>query len=197
MAQPAKKSSGGTLQDIMNTMAGRPDSAAADASAERAAVRGVLSEADAYARIDPLLAGLLKQYRDTQARHEQLLRANGACDPMTEVAADLAESCDSAVQTRMIELREQIVMRQAAEELMRDSLESEKASARYNKKLDLHAREIAADNDLCKKEARESYMFVLFLWWMLQEALFATQIKLSAAHAFAQASDHDRRLIAV
>jgi hypothetical protein len=177
-------------------MAGRVENVAATAQGQtrpalRPAGAGVLSEAEAYAHFDPVLASLLKQYRDAQAHYETLLRKNGAHDAMAEVAADMADSYDSAVETRILELRQQATIRRAAEAMMQESIDRMAASKRYHDKLAADARNSEAARDRTKREARESYMFVMFLWWMLQETLRETQRRLSAASAFARVTRHE------
>ena len=179
-----------SLHDIMNMMAARVDGY----MPERPAARGVLTEAEAYAHGDPLLAELLKEYRDIQTRYETQLRRNGADDAMVDVLADMAGSADSAVETRLIELRACTHARALAEQRMQESLEMMGASTRYQEKIRAYADRVQSAALRAKKEAAESsYLFVIMLLWLLQESLRETQRRLSLANDFAVVSSRDDR----
>jgi hypothetical protein len=83
-----------------------------------------LDEFEAFMTVDPLLAMLHKQLAEARVHYNSLKQKRGASDPMTEIAADQAESAESAMQTRLIELRSDCskqrdvlrVMRQAKEQ---------------------------------------------------------------------------------
>lgn len=64
-----------------------------------------LDEFEAFMTVDPLLAMLHKQLAEARVHYNSLKQKRGASDPMTEIAADQAESAESAMQTRLIELR--------------------------------------------------------------------------------------------
>lgn len=182
-----------SLQDIMNMMAQRVEGYAP----ERPAVRGVLTEAEAYAHSDPLLAELLKDYRDNQHRYETLLRKHGADDAMVDVAADMAGSADTAVETRLIELRACAHSRALAEQRMQESLEMMNASTRYHEKIRAYTDRVQSAALRAKKEAAEaSYLFVIMMLWMLQESLRETQRRLSLVNDFAIVSSRDERRMA-
>lgn len=59
-----------------------------------------------YASIDPVLASLYKQYLEAKDNLGKLLVASGENDPMTEVAWDMHDSLRSAVETRLLELKD-------------------------------------------------------------------------------------------
>lgn len=181
-----------SLHDIMNMMAARVDGFAP----ERPATRGVLTEAEAYAHGDPLLAELLKEYRDIQTRYETQLRRNGADDAMVDVLADMAGSADSAVETRLIELRACTHARAMAEQRIQESLEMMSASTRYHEKIRAYADRVQSAALRAKHEAAESsYLFVVLMLFLLQESLRETQRRLSLASDFAVVSSHDERRI--
>lgn len=110
--------------------------------------REPLSELEAFARLDPLLAHLNKQYLNAKAEHAELRRLNGADDPMAEIAADMEDSSWCAMQTRYLELRRdgekmreaQRLMREEAEQVEEEKeLEKEKKKALdYNRLLELY-----------------------------------------------------------
>ncbi|MBU0859621.1 MAG: hypothetical protein KJ667_06765 [Alphaproteobacteria bacterium] len=199
MSRQIQKSGGQSLQDIMNMMAQRVDGLQTASPLSALTARGILSEAEAYAHFDPLLAQLLKHYRDAQSRYEELLRKNGSGDAMVDVAADMAASSDSAMETRLIELRTNNTMRRMAEARIRESIEMMNASTRYNEKLRNHA--LRRSGDIARQrmeEAREGIMWVWFLMMLLQDTLRETQRRLSAAQHFSRVSSHDdeRRIVA-
>ncbi len=182
------------LQDVMNMMARRPDGCAPIAVDKS---RAAVSEAEAYARFDPLLAGLLKDSRDAQGHHEILNRRHGAADPMTSVASDMASSADAAVQTRLIELRACPDTRVLAEEFIEAHLESIAAGARHREKMNNFAHQVADETRRVREDrARDSFFWMMMLWMMLNDVVMETQRRLSLAQDFAVVSNHNRRAVA-
>ncbi len=59
-----------------------------------------------YASIDPVLASLYKQYLEAKETLGKLLVKGGDQDPMTEIAWDMHDSLRSAVETRLLELKD-------------------------------------------------------------------------------------------
>lgn len=59
-----------------------------------------------YIRIDPVLAQLYKQYCDAKNHLGQLLAGPNPNDAMAEIAWDMHDSLRGAIETRLIELRE-------------------------------------------------------------------------------------------
>lgn len=59
-----------------------------------------------YASLDSVLASLYKQYCAAKETLGKLLVNNGAQDPMTEVAWDVHDSLRSAIETRLLELKD-------------------------------------------------------------------------------------------
>lgn len=59
-----------------------------------------------YASVDPVLASLYKQYCAAKENLGKLLVEKGASDPMTEVAWDVHDSLRSAIETRLLELKD-------------------------------------------------------------------------------------------
>lgn len=179
-------------------MARRPDGCAPLAASKGADNRrAVPTEAEAYARLDPLLAGLLKDSKDAQGRHETLTRRNGADDPMACVAADMASSADAAVQTRLIELRACKDTRAMAEEFIEAHLESIAAGARHREKMNNFAHQVADETRRVREDrARDSFFWMMMLWMMLNDAVMETQRRLSLVQDFAVVSNHNRRAVA-
>ena len=65
-----------------------------------------LDEISLYASLDPILADLLKQYKNADKQSLFLDKEFSDDDPMAEIAHDRKDSAWSMVQTRMLELRE-------------------------------------------------------------------------------------------
>lgn len=61
---------------------------------------------ETYMMVDDVLASLFKQYCAAKENLGKLLVQNGAQDPMTEVAWDVHDSLRSAIETRLLELKE-------------------------------------------------------------------------------------------
>lgn len=59
-----------------------------------------------YASIDSVLASLYKQYCAAKENLGKLLVDKGAQDPMTEIAWDMHDSLRSAIETRLLELKD-------------------------------------------------------------------------------------------
>src|SRR3990167_5036480 len=59
-----------------------------------------------YASLDSVLASLYKQYCAAKESLGKLLVEKGAQDPMTEVAWDVHDSLRSAIETRLLELKD-------------------------------------------------------------------------------------------
>ena len=66
-----------------------------------------LSEVGLYITIDRLLADLYKQYLEAQRHYITCIETHGKEDVMTEIASDMADSSFCAMETRLIELREE------------------------------------------------------------------------------------------
>jgi len=94
-----------------------------------------------YIQVDPLLAQLYKQYCDAKDRLGKLLAHADPNDPLTEVAWDMHDSLRSAIETRLIELKDNSFASQKIAALRNDlALASERE--------DRKARERAAANSM-------------------------------------------------
>lgn len=117
-----------SLQDIMSDMIQRLE--ATEPGAERNHHRNSLSEIGAYASLDSVLADLYRQYLNARKRYKKLERVNGKDDPMAAVAHDQTDSLDSAVQTRLLELRQRRLIREKAEEKLAQAAAMEREESR-------------------------------------------------------------------
>lgn len=59
-----------------------------------------------YVSVDPVLATLYKQYCEAKENLGKLLLTKDVQDPMTEIAWDMHDSLRSAIETRLLELKE-------------------------------------------------------------------------------------------
>lgn len=94
-----------SLQAIMNGMLNRLDDILPD-ELQNAPEDRDWPFIHIYLKIDPVLAQLYKQYCDARAKLDQLHRERGSDDPMAEIAADMKDSAHTAVETRLLELKE-------------------------------------------------------------------------------------------
>lgn len=85
----------------------------------------VLDELQAFILIDPLLAGLQKEYLDARATRAQAQREYGAGDGMTDMAMMMEDSAWCAMQTRLMEVRADRAKRAEANGLIEDSRREE------------------------------------------------------------------------
>lgn len=132
-----------------------------------------LDEINLYATLDPILAGLLKQYKDADKQADYLDNSFSIDDPMAEIAHDRRDSAWSAVETRLIELREdEKFAGMVGLRLMR--LEEERAGLipkrEYDKKWEeaflTRERKYKKQEDLEKKD-KEADLLMFFLWMWL------------------------------
>ncbi len=178
-----------SLQEVMNHVARRLE---AEAPARALFLPlAPLSAEEALQTADPLLADLAKQYQDSRARLETLIRKNGRADPMTEVAADVADSARSAFETRRLEVLADQTLAAIADRLQEDSereLDRRRASALQR------AREYMFQSwqeqvlRQVKKKHEDDTAFMLFLMWMLQATLHRARYAVSLAHIFVEAT---------
>lgn len=108
MTAVAAYPSGDSLSDLLNRLARHPEAIVERRAAPRAAARdgkGVdVGELERFMALDPLTVTLYKRYVDARAHYLSVLgMPEGAA--MADVAADLAQSAWSALETRLHELR--------------------------------------------------------------------------------------------
>ncbi len=87
-----------------------------------------LDELQAFAILDPLLAGLHKQYQDARQQRLQSIKEYGRGDGMTDMASILEDSAWCAMQTRYMEVRAIRSLMAKAQKIMEETrLEEERA----------------------------------------------------------------------
>lgn len=116
------------LHEIMNDVSHRLDRVSPAIYTHRR--REPLSEIQAFAQIDPLLADLCKRYGD--ARHERMTAEKefGKDDGITEIALLAEDSAWCAMQTRYMELRADRAKMKWAQDVMEEERLEEEARAK-------------------------------------------------------------------
>lgn len=120
------KQSDKSLQQIMNEMVQNLDSIVdMPVLAENQSCSAPQSELAAFMMVDPVLANLNRQYLDAQSHCRELISRYGDNDAMAEIAADMEQSAQCAMEARLLELRrngdvagavEDILLREKQEE---------------------------------------------------------------------------------
>jgi hypothetical protein len=98
-------SSENSLSQLMNAMISRLEYAHPEAI-ENIPESKQWDMINVYINIDTVLASLYKQYCAAKENLGKLLIKNGDQDPMTEIAWDMHDSLRSAIETRLLELKE-------------------------------------------------------------------------------------------
>lgn len=177
-----------SIQDVMGRIAARLEALQADQPFRR----GFLSAIDAFISVDPLLGALNKALLDARAHRTRITERHGTDAPMSEIAADMADSAESAFRTRLIEVRcDRKIRREVLKILRRQRAQIQ----REHSKRDIFARiEMAAAGNRklfavkARKEGEDGFATVMLLLLMLQQTLRRTQKMLSLASAFSAAS---------
>lgn len=186
----------------MNQMAGRMDTLL-DAQ-ERSGSKShpaLLDEVRLWVGVDPLLAELHKRYLDAKVNYARALNRHGEDDPMTDMAADMADSTRCAVDTRILELRHdpaskaklQAIIRQAhiAREKEQEEQDAEEARTRR-----FWAGFAGEKKPRVIERAKDSFIHMLLYIMMLQAIINRAEYNLSIADAFMRASGPNRRVAA-
>lgn len=156
-----------SLQDVMNQMAQNGIASNIDeATSVRLCSSDQLSELDAFIQIDPLLAALNKDYRQSKAERQDIVQMFGNDDPMAEVAHDKEDSAWCAMQTRYLELRGDSEKMREAQGLMRAQNEQAIEEALVEKKheKDQLAQQLFYYNrvsETARERNKQSYVFEL------------------------------------
>ncbi len=160
-----------SLTDLMNMMVARADAVrpqqAPDIPEER-----YWHMISLYIQIDPVLAQLYKQYCDTKDRLGQLLANVGANDPMTEIAWDMHDSLRSAIDTRLVELKDN---KETNGKLA--ALKNEEALAQERAEREARKQQSAKSLD-------ELIAFMMYVSFVMKNGLVFNDLR----HDFAQAS---------
>jgi len=158
-------SAGNSLQDIMNEVSAGLASGTIPASP---AAAPTMSELDAFAMLDPLLADLQKQFLDARGNRIKSQKDNGADDAMTEIAQWAEDSAWCAMQTRYMEVRGDRGKMTEAQRLMQEH--ERKVREREKEKQardDLYLAEQLRIFDRAQKLAASEALFEWFLIYFL------------------------------
>ena len=109
-----------------------------------------LSEVGLYISVDRLLADLYRQYLEAQKNYITALQDHGAEGAMTEIASEMSESAFWAMETRLIELRQDQNLAQRVQEKQAEQQKSYVES--------VGARRIALEKRCLPAEKRVSKM---------------------------------------
>ena len=156
-----------SLQDVMNQMAQNGIASNIDEAASvRVCSSDQLSELDAFIQMDPLLAALNKDYRQSKAERQDIAQMFGNDDPMTEVARDKEDSAWCAMQTRYLELRGESEKMREAQGLMRAQNEQaiEEVIAEKKREKEQLAQQLFYYNrmsETARERNKPSYVFEL------------------------------------
>lgn len=123
---------GQSLQQVMRQVAANVQAMPAQQQPSKRGLGTPLTELEAFARLDPLLADLHKDFLNTKKNYDTLAARFGADDAMALVAADSMDSAWCAMQTRLLELRAQRILMHRAQRLMRE----EEVTAHHREKLE-------------------------------------------------------------
>lgn len=122
------------LQDVMNEVSTGLASGRITAPVSLK-LQEPLTEIQAFAALDPLLAGLQKEYLDARAIRLKSQQDYGLDDAMTDMAQWSEDSAWCAMQTRYLEVRDDRIMMKSAQNLMHESvLEYKEAQQREKEK---------------------------------------------------------------
>ena len=89
-----------------------------------------------YMQVDTILAQLYKQYCEAKDHLGKLLAYTGANDPMTEIAWDMHDSLRSAIETRLLELRDDPQVAQQIKTLQQEQFNRSEEAVRLQREKD-------------------------------------------------------------
>ncbi len=167
----------GSLDAIISDIIRRIE---ASRTGDGARVRDPIAEAARMLPADAVLASLHKDYLEARCHYRTVRSRFGLHDPMAEVAADMLDSARSAVQTRLIELR--------------DLRDNEEARIVMERSVRAHyaGKEAAAARAAAQKRARDqdtdNVFWLALFFWFLNNTFATTRQKLSATGDFALAT---------
>lgn len=170
-----------SLQSIMNEMA-QGDLAISSPAPTQDFIdhcQQPLTEMEALASQDELLAHLQKEFLNAKASHDRLIRENGVDDAMTEVAADMMDSAWCAMQTRMMEVRAKGEVMARAQSMMqaskrkmeetKEQQEKKKALALFHKMQMLqHLKNVKRQQQIKKEKEKVPFFEMVFILMMFK-----------------------------
>lgn len=156
-----------SLQDVMNAVSKRLDAMRVE---DQSAAPDIMSELEAFAALDPLLADLQKQYLNLRLTRSKQEEQFGKDSPMAEVAMEVEDSAWCMAQTRYIELRkDRALMRRVQEMLITQRLTKQQAEE-LKKQTEVHnkAQQLNsfyhAQQTLQRADRRKSKSVFSWIW---------------------------------
>lgn len=168
-----------TLADVMNAM-----SASLDVVMNAPAPKANLSEMEAFALNDKILASLRKQYLDARAMRLQTQKQYGADDGMTELAILNEDSAWCAMQTRYLELRDNQEAVGAAQAAMEQAeyLEQQRTQKEEDQKTMAYYRAMQMIQKTRERE-KADYAMLIFALLMLKDT-YKSFFRMQTCHQF-------------
>jgi len=185
----------------MNDIARHPAAINAAVSARRRDPRDAQEEA--FLIIDPLFSDLHKQHSEAANNHKRLVRRHGQNDPMTRVAEDISDSTKSALETRLLELREDeeicaqaalIMKKREAEE---DKMEVERKALAKIRETFLNLEQDKTMRRQRQRSEKDSEMAMWVMIWAMRKIMESHRANFMAlARDFTDATDPRRTVAA-
>jgi len=193
-----------SLQETMNRMAGRMDSLLEDHQRDLPTPETTDShELRFWIAVDPLLADLHKHLVDAKSDRARVCARHGEDDPMADIANDIADSAQCAVDTRLIELRRNEESKAMVAALMRKSavVRQQESIEAVRLRSNTFWKDFAAPQPhRIKKQAADSFWLLAISLMALRQTLQDANHKLSIAMTFSRATANDdmtfRRVLA-
>jgi hypothetical protein len=170
-----------SLMDVMNTVSKALDDAI---QCPRPSAVQTLTELDAFAMNDELLASLRKQYLDAKVLRINSQKQYGADDGMTELAMLGEDSAWCAMQTRYLELRDNRDSMAAAQNVMLEAERIEKHRIQKEEERDALAyyKSLQMMKEI-KERDKFDYAFLIFAMLMLQNT-YKDMFRSNKTHVF-------------
>ncbi len=172
-----------SLQSILNDVSKRLD---AFQEEEAPVTQDLMSELDVFARLDPLLGDLQKQYRNAQLTRRQQEKQFGHDSAMADVALEAQDSAWCAMQTRYMEVRkdrslmhkvQSILHRQKQEQLQQQEEKLQTERTHKAEQLRLY-HQLRQNTDIRRDQKGGGDILLAWLW------LFIFHEKMRFAHSF-------------
>jgi hypothetical protein len=142
--------------------------------------------------VDPVLAHLHKQLQDAKRAQQMVVLRHGTGDVMSDVAADMKDSAETAFETRLLELKAQEDKQRTVDAMMKAAIEEEEREKTEAVQARSRAfwREFARPKgtSAAGTKGTQQYWYILFGLMVLQSLVSHTARELSAAYEFGRAA---------
>ena len=144
-------------------------------AAEPLTLEKPITELEAFAEFDPLLASLQKEYLDLKQVRKTQSQQFGTDNPMADIACEAEDSAWCAMQTRYIELRKDRALMKRVQDFMRDHTQEQQAALlRDQKTKDIEKaqrlqilyrmQEISLQKQKDRDAGINAFLWVFLLW---------------------------------